>query len=191
VTDVTDNFNRADGALGSNWSAGPSFTAPTIVSNVGSSANDSAWHVAHWNTSVNTFVNDQYSEATVLDGSAVTTFAGVIVRHQPSTSSGYFAFPNGGSIKLYRLDSGSFNLLNTLGSGITDGSVIRLEITGTTLNVKVNGTSVGTFTDTNYSSGSPGIASYSSGRLDNWTGGPIAVSAETPLKRRVRNLYFK
>jgi hypothetical protein len=137
--------------------------------------------VAYWNTSVNTFSNDQYAEATVLDGAAGTIFAGAVVRHQPSTSSGYLAFFSGGHAYLYRIDSGSFTLIAGPSgtSGIIDGSVIRLEVIGITLTVKANGTTVITTNDATYASGSPGIASYSSGKLDNWTGGPIVAGSQT------------
>jgi hypothetical protein len=180
VTDVTDNFNRADGSLGSNWVDSPSFTGLSVISNTAGTA-ASAWSMAYWNPATNTFANDQ--TASVKCGPQTgTNYMGPIVRHQPGVSSGYFVFRNPGSGPsggpyLYRLDNGAFTLLSTPAVIVLVGDTLGLGIVGSVLTIYVNGSSAATFTDTTYTSGQPGIAAFAA-TLDDFLAGPI-VSGTT------------
>jgi hypothetical protein len=176
MVDVTDDFNRANGALGSNWVAGPSFSAPTIVSSQAAGGGASAWWIAYWNPTSNTFSNDQHAQISPVSG-----LYGVIVRHQASTSSGYLYFKNVAQDLLYRIDSGSFNLLTSTTTAAATTSV-RLDATGTTLTCSADGTTTITFTEGTYTSGQPGMALNDTAVLDNFLGGPATgLGAPTPV----------
>ena len=195
MTDATDNFNRANGPLGSNWVDSPSFTGLSIVSNAANSASAN-WMMAYWNPSTNTFANDQHSDVSVVANNTVS-FVGPVVRHQLSgvSSSGYFAFAvlqsGGQQVLLYRFDTGTFALL---GAGpitaINPGDIISLVVSGSSFAGLLNGVSQITASDATYTSGQPGIAAYINS-LDNWVGGPItgagAIStgqSSSPVIRR-------
>ena len=171
MTDATDDFNRANGSLGTNWVDSTTLTGLTIVSNQANSAG-ATWKAAYWNPATNTFANDQHSQITL-----VGDFAGAIVRHQSGSSSGYLAFANigTGQILLYRLDSGTFNLLTTSASGLGfgPGDTITADIVGTTLRGLLNGVSQVSTVEATYSSGQPGIAANNTS-LDNFAGGPTS-----------------
>ena len=95
-----DDFNRADGGLGPNWTNSPAFTAGTLgIVNNAVVATGAVWRMAFWNATA--APNDQYASAVLTAGS----FPGVLVRHQPGVSSFYFCFRNstaGGGVWLYR-----------------------------------------------------------------------------------------
>ena len=173
VTTATDDFNRANGALGTNWVAGPSFAAPTITSNTAGSSSG-VFTIAYWNPATNTFQNDQFSQVTMISGSSPA----VVVRHQPGVSSGYMALATGltagSGIDIYKFTAGSFTLLNS-GASFTPnpGDVLKLTVTGTTLVATVNGTTRNTITDATFGSGSPGIGTFNAA-VDDWSGGPFS-----------------
>lgn len=181
MTDVTDNFNRANGALGSNWSTGPSFSAPTIVSNAAKGPGGGAWGIAYWNSAVNTFSNDQHAVVTA----TAVVYVGAVVRHQASTSSGYICFAQVGSnsVFIYRMDSGTFTLLSGPGTGITInvGDTIELDVVGSALSCKISGVAYPSInvTDATYTSGQPGIGLNDAAGGDNWSAGPIVVPSST------------
>lgn len=174
---VTDDFNRANGALGANWVDSPTLTGLTIVSNAANSAGAS-WKWAYWKPSTNTFNNDQSSQITLTSVGA-GTFGGPVVRHQTNgTSSGYFGFVNAGTSQafIYRSDSGTFTQLNLVPSvTVNIGDTIALNATGSTLTLSVNGVTKVTTTDATYTSGQPGIA-VNNTSVDNFLAGPIASS---------------
>ena len=170
---ATDNFNRANGPLGSNWIASPSFTGLAIVSNAANAASASLM-AAYWNPATNTFPNDQVAQVTVV--TVTSAFAGPIVRHQAGTSSFYLAFENVSSnqVQIFRSDSGTVTQIGvaTVG-GLANGDVLSLSVAGTTLTASVNGVAKVTATDATYSSGQPGIAA-NNGSGDDWSAGPFS-----------------
>jgi hypothetical protein len=62
---------------------------------------------------------------------------------------------------------------------------VRLEVSGTTLTVKYNGTTIDTATDSSLASGSAGVVCYDAGafeRADDWEGGNLgAGGGATPI----------
>ena len=172
MADVTDDFNRANGSLGLNWVDSPTLTGLSITSNKAGTA-VAAWSLAYWNPATNTVANDQHSQIAVGAG-----FCGAIVRHQiGALSNAYIAFafaPSGtAQVLIYRIDSGSFNLLAT-GSPfvLATGDILALTVTGSNLVATVNSVTQATATDATYTAGSPGIAA-NNGNLDDWAAGPI------------------
>src|SRR5262249_26771187 len=113
----TDNFNRADGALGANWAAGND-TAETIVSNqvVGTAS-----LLRNAKRTSESYGNDHYSQIQIgTGGLASGDFIGPVVRLQADGFTSYAALyfnnpANGGSrvIPLYkRTAAGAYNLID-------------------------------------------------------------------------------
>jgi hypothetical protein len=169
---ATDNFDRADGGLGANWSSATGTTGYTIISNqAASSGSPSAEEAVFWNAE--SFAADQYSEVTFSTGSN-SSYIGPAVRCNSTSGGNYYGFYGDPNTRyLVRVVNGVWSQLATLGTGFTNGQVLRLEVQGTTLSAYINGVLWTSVTDSSISSGSPGLTSWAnnnSGRLDNWTG---------------------
>lgn len=176
ATSVTDDFNRS--SLGTNWTV----DVGAIGINSSLYANQSAgtgYAAMHW--AADTFAANQYAETTIyLQGSSAGSI-GPLVRLNGTSGYACLATNSTGPVSLVRLDSGTIGA--TLGAyayTAVTGDVIRLEVTDTgsrtALACKVNGTTRITHTgDTNYASGSAGIASLAQSRIfaNSWAGGDI------------------
>jgi hypothetical protein len=184
MTDVTDNFNRADQAINasSNWLLSPlmSGSGPNISGNqlvgVGS------LRCAYWNPTVSTFANDQFAQATCVTN---TGLCGLALR-QDAGSNGYLAWAAGGTDTSYifRIDAGSFTVIGSVPGTVpaVAGRIARFEIAGSTLTLKINGTTVLTATDATYTSGQPGILPYESTTvMDDWSAGPATLTGAQSL----------
>lgn len=158
-TQTSDNFTRANNStLGANW---------TVVTGTWGINSNSAvvtaispiYAQAYYSAS--SFSNDQYAVANVQDLGA-NIWMGPCVRIAASSSSvnGYCATtgPTGATLRTFVGGS----LVNTLWSGsiFPTGSLVQLSAVGTTLTLTVNYVQVYSGTDTNISSGSPGIMGY-------------------------------
>jgi chitodextrinase len=180
---ASDNFNRADGALGVNWAKPVPASEQTlvIVSNQVTPDIENGHCYAYWIGS--TFSQDEYSQVQM---SNVGPWNGVIVRAQSAIDRFYMAFVFGAND--YRLYLRKDGLYYSLSTGSTEtwiaGDIIRLEASGLNpvqLRLLRNGNSVLTYTDSteNLVGGSPGIGIYSpSGdhlAIDNWEGGNLGL----------------
>src|SRR5260370_17585831 len=101
----SDNFNRADGALGGNWTTVPGTAAPKIVSNTLRVGTASAVNSAYWSAS--TFSSDQFAQASLPNSSGTQYGPGIAVRL--SGSKGYFLWYGNSSntVSPWRMDSSS------------------------------------------------------------------------------------
>ncbi|MGB9475668.1 MAG: LamG-like jellyroll fold domain-containing protein, partial [Candidatus Udaeobacter sp.] len=178
-----DNFNRANGGLGSNWAKPVPASEQTlvIVNNQVTPDTDGAHCYAYWIG--NTFSQDQYSQARI---SNVGSWNGVITRAQSTVDRFYLAFvfaPND-----YRIFLRKDGLYYTLSQGSTEtwvaGDIIRLETVGLNpvqLTLFRNGNPVLTYTDSteNLTGGSPGIGIWTATEphlaVDDWEGGNVAM----------------
>ena len=101
----SDNFNRADGVLGSNWTTVAGTAAPKIVSNTLRAGTASALNSAYWSAS--TFGADQFAQTSLPNSSGSQYGPGIAVRL--SGAKGYFLWygnsPN--TVSLWRMDSSS------------------------------------------------------------------------------------
>ena len=171
-TVVTDDFNRADGPLGSGWTNVLSANADIVVSSNGAVSDTYATPaMAYYN---GTFSADQYAQCVV--GVSQVDYTGPCVRLTGST--GYCAEALSDTlIILYKEDAGSHTVLQGMTSltGVI-GSTVKVTISGSNLEVFQNGTSIGTATDTTYTSGNPGITTKNSSTLslvDDFEGGDL------------------
>ena len=174
---VSDNFNRANGPLGSNWTTVAGTAAPAIVSNTLRAGTASKVNSAYWSAS--TFGNDQFAQASLPNSSASQYGPGIAVRL--SSSKGYFLWygnsPN--TVSLWRMDSAtSWTQLKQSGTLTVTPStdVWKIQAVGSTISGYQNGNLVVQATDTNITSGSPGVwLYYASNQIGNWSGGDVTA----------------
>lgn len=162
---ASDDLNRADGPLGSNWSILQG-TGATIVSNAMTFAGSDS--IIRWQGS--TFAADQQAELTL--DSPFSGALGGAVRIRSSDGAGYAVGTefNNTTINLYRHDGGgSFTSLGQVtGLSMVGGDRVGIRIVGSTIRVLLNGSIVGSsFTDTTYTTGNPGVYGFG-GSGTNW-----------------------
>ena len=173
---ATDNFNRANGNIGSNWThirdIAWDATPPQILSNVvvGKSGGTAHYQVARW-AGAGTFSDHQYAEVTfggiAFNGTAF--LAGVVVRCSADTDGAADFY---GAYILDDAASGSnhtteaFKMVNGTTTSIAtitttpwaNGDKMLLSIIGSTLRLYKNRSILGTYTSqTDLTTGKPGI----------------------------------
>jgi len=188
---ASDNFNRADGTLGPNWTQSVHNTTFAISTNrftqsVLGAGSNYFWNAIAW-------PNDQWSQIlvavpwTLLPGGAG---GGLDVDVRASgvttvTSNGYLfrVFTITTNSRLLDKDvNGVFTQLATDAGAAAAGDINYLEAQGTTIVAKVNGVQVFSVTDSAVASGSAGIGGHMPGTLqfgDNWAGGDFSIAGST------------
>ncbi|OGE98126.1 MAG: hypothetical protein A3G89_01015 [Candidatus Doudnabacteria bacterium RIFCSPLOWO2_12_FULL_42_9] len=154
-----------------NWGLNGSSTFAISTNTVYSTTGASSDSLARWIGS--SFGNDHYAEMTIAAAAADPAYIGVAVRVQDSGMSGYVANCSSTNIKLLEWNAGAETVHYT-GTACAVNDVIRLEVTGSSFVLKVNGSTVTTLTDATYSSGKPGLSGRDNStgtRGDNWTAG--------------------
>ena len=168
----SDDFNRPNGSLGSNWVA-VSDGALSISSQavLGTSATAGAIRIAE------TYTSDQSSQiqltSTQLSGGQ---WVGPTVRSQSGGQNTYLGiyFWNNGSqqLRLYKRNAGTWiQLGNSYNSGpLAAGTTLQLSAVGSTISFLQDGVSRITATDTSVTGGAPGVMTYGAAKADNWAG---------------------
>jgi len=167
-----DNATRANGAIGSNWAV--TQNGLNIASNQiqGTTTGSNS---AFWNASA--FSNVQFAQATITALNGATDFPGVsVLANGTGSSSNFYAcLENTSNIYIQRVvNASATNLASSASTGAV-GDILRLEVgPGGVLTCYKNGAVALTFTDTQITSGSPGlIISGSVATLKNWSGGNL------------------
>ena len=172
VNSAYDNATRANGAIGANWTTtsnninifSNSFQGTTTVNNV-----------AFWN--VNPFAADQFAELTVVSLNATTDFDGPAAR--VSTGNWYSCVESNTSLIFQRSLNGTTSNIATVSVTGNTGDVLRIEVQGSTVKCYQNGVLQITQTDTNLTSGSPGMELFGDvATLKNWSGGNLHPLAQ-------------
>jgi hypothetical protein len=179
----SDDFNRANETpLASPWLIVGTVTATANLSTNTVVANNGGLDFGYYYSSV-TWPDNQYSEAAItVTGTTAGTGYGVLARGDV----------NGGALTYYRavvskaasnnVDLSKFvgGTKTAIGSRTTtwvDGDVFRIEVTGSTISLKQNGTILGaTFSDSGIATGRAGIiysSQVTSGNIGNWAGGSL------------------
>jgi len=176
---ATDNFTRANaGNLGANWTnvAGTFAISSNTAECTGTDG--SSYGATAWNA--NSAPNDQYAQITI-SGTAGSGQTGPSVRMSTVADTFYYALILGGSLYITKVVAGSGTNLVTTTYSPTSGDVVYLSIVGTSLTLKVNGTTKLTTTDSSISSGSFGMAGLFNGTsyISAWTGGGFASATVT------------
>jgi hypothetical protein len=168
-----DNATRANGAIGANWTVQQN--GLNIASNQIQGTTAASSNAAFWNAS--SFSTVQFAQATVTALNGTSDFPGVTLLASGSgTSSTYYdCVANTTTIYLQRVVNASTTNLNNTASAGAAGDVIRLEVApGGALTCYKNGASILTATDTQITSGSPGLLiSGNVATLKNWTAGNL------------------
>lgn len=172
---ATDDFNRADGGLGANWTdlhGGFSITSNEAVSTGGSS--QSVMYTA------STPGNDQYAQVVLVVYGTGGPRGGPAVRMSAGTNF-YAAWLGEFATAIDKVVGGTYTQLATA-AGIQDfggpGFVGRLEVQGTTLRLIYNGTTIITTTDSALSSGVGGMHDFGGGaRFDSFEVGTLPGGA--------------
>jgi hypothetical protein len=154
----TDNFNRADETP----LAGDYEGLNGVLNLVGNDVNAGTLSVVNSSRvkeSVRNFDDDQYAQVTL---TSVGSFdeAGPHVRMQ-SDGDGYAGVVENQNVryKIVRIDANAFTTLqNSTGVTPAANDDVYLEISGSSLDLQINGTSRATTTDSTYTGGNPGFS---------------------------------
>jgi hypothetical protein len=168
-----DNFNRANGAIGSNWTAnvGGFNVASNALVGTGTS------NIAYFSAAGYSFSNAQFAQVQVLTLNGTSDYVGVDVLLSTS-NSGYTCVENSASLLLQKLTAGAGATLASSATAGAPGDILRLEAApGGVLTCSRNSggtiTSI-TATDTTFTAGSPAIEQFgSTATMDNWSGGNL------------------
>ena len=171
---ASDNFNRANGALGAGWTA-MSDGAMTISSQMIAGGN--AGQSGDIRTG-ETYASNQYSQVQVTSTQLTgAQWIGPAVRAQGNGQNLYLGiyFWNNGSpqLRIYERTSGNWAQLGSSypTAGLAAGTTLGLTATGSTISFLLNATPVITVTDSSLTGGAPGIMAFGTGKADNWAGG--------------------
>lgn len=164
-----DNFNRANGAIGANWTVtngGFNVAGNALIGTGGS-------NLAYW-TGGSGFSSSQFAQVQVVTLNGATDFVGVDVLFSAG-NNGYTCVENNASLLLQRIAAGTGTTLVSSATAGAPGDVLRLEAApGGVLTCSRNGTTSITATDTTFTSGSPAIEQFgSTATIDNWSGGNL------------------
>jgi hypothetical protein len=183
---ATDNFNGTNNqaltAYSSNWTMnqGAFWIQTLLIDYVGPAPNSTDVEICgHWNA--DTFSNDQYAQAHYYgEGFQI----GPAVRCAESAAT-YYVFYTAGTdyTQLNYSVDGSISTIQSSSQTFSNGTLLRLEASSTTLTTTANGTNVFTpQTDNHIGSGYAGIGGYHSGvasLLNDWEGGNLSTPGPT------------
>lgn len=188
MASFNDNFNRADGALGSNWAIPSGMSGLQIISNAVNGAGAPSVRCSHVATSAATFTADQ--EATItISARGNSDLIGPAVRVDNAGATGYAIRSDGQNLNSNRVISFSGTTQTVLANSTTNiqfaaNDTVTLRAVGTTITVLVNGVTVQSFTDSTLSSGQPGIFyrrdNTGATRGDDFTATDIGGSSNAP-----------
>ncbi len=180
----TDNFNRSNGGLGSNWTEQNS--SSWSVEGNGVVCNSAVECAARY--SAGTFANDQYAQLKLTTYNPSWMYLGVTVRAS-GTNNWYGAYVGGSGstyeLMLFKMVAGTWTQLGSTYSGSwAANDVIRVEANGTTIRALQNGTSRISVTDSALTSGQAGLTGYgpidpSLLKGDDWEGGDLSTGGTT------------
>ena len=174
ATLATDDFNRANGALGAGWTAisdgAMSISSQAVIGKARATTGNIR--------TAETYPADQFSQvqvtSTPLTGGQWVAAA---VRLQSRGQSGYAGlyYWNFGSpeLMLFKRSGGAWTQLGSAyNSGpLAAGTQLQLIAVGGKISVLQNGVQRMSVTDTSFTSGAPGIMAYGNAKADNWSGG--------------------
>jgi Putative esterase len=177
---ASDDFNRADGSLGSNWTdmsdGGMAISSDAVTGGDATGNTGDMW-------SANTFGSDQFSQieltGTQLSGGQ---WIGVTARAQDGGQDGYtglYWWNNGNPLLMLFLRSGGqwTQLGGSVPTGpLPGGTLLELDASGSTISLLENGSQVITAADSTVTGGAPGIMAYGNATADNWSGGSLGSS---------------
>ena len=172
---ASDNFARANGALGANWTdmavGGLAIVSQEVEgTNAGGNSGDIR--------TAETYDGDQYSQVQVTSTPLTgTEWIGPAVRAQAGGQDlyvGIYFWDNGSpELMLFLRDNGNWTQLGTgyAVSPLAAGTTLTLTATGSTLIFAENGSTVISANDTTLTGGAPAIMANGTATASNWAGG--------------------
>jgi hypothetical protein len=180
---ATDNFDRANAAdLGANWTTQTGYATFGINTNACDSTS-AGLNCGNWYSAIS-WPSDQYSQIT-LSATVAANSDAATVRAASAATTFYAGGHNNGdagnfSRRIWKLVAGAFTSLGTEAVNIVASDIIRLDVQGSNLELKVNGVSSITVTDAAIASGNAGISANHSAvdvpLLDDFEGGDFEPS---------------
>ena len=175
---LTDNFNRSNGGLGSNWTVAAGYDGTLqIASNQVRTATGTYGESLYSITAVGGAQYSQVQHVSGLSGGVINLDVRARQYSSASTADMYRGQLLGlnGLWRILRLDNGTETVLNSGSLTSSNGDTFYFQANGSTLTLKRNGTTLGTATDGTYGSGDGGLGIYNDVSLlvDNWRGGDV------------------
>ncbi len=174
-TTPSDDFNRADGSLGPNWTnisdSKLAISSHAVTGTRAAGISGDIW-TAH------TFTSDQYSQVEVASAQLTgTQWIGPAVRVEEGGQNAYLGIYwwNSGKpqLKLYLRHAGSWTPIGGVyNSGpLAAGTKLKIIAIGNTISFMENGVQRISVADSTLSRGAPGIIADGTAKADNWSGG--------------------
>ena len=171
---ATDDFNRADGGLGPNWTAmsdgAMAISSQAVIGTVGTTTGEIR--------TGETYPGDQYSQVEVTSTQLTGgQWIGPAVRVQNGGQNCYLGiyYWNSGSpeLMLFERNAGNWTELSAYNTApLAAGTQLRLVAAGNTISFLENGVQRISLSDGTFTGGAPGIMAYGNAKADNWSGGP-------------------
>ena len=181
ATSASDDFNRADGGLGPNWTpvsdGGMAIASQQVTGTAGGTTGDIR--------TAETYASDQYSmvqvTSTQLTGGQ---WVGPAVRLQSGGQSGYVGIyswnlrqPRTGAVFEERGELDAARQAYSSGP-LAAGTQLELVAVGDTISFLENGIQRIGAADDSFTGGAPGIMAYGNATADNWSGGTAGFQAD-------------
>src|SRR6516165_5783968 len=173
---ASDNFNRANGSLGANWTDTSDGGLAIVSQQVAGTASAGVSGDIRTGES---YTSDQYSQVQVTSTQLTGgQWIGPMVRAQNGGLNAYVGiyYWNNGSPNLELFERSGINSWTQLGAtynsgALSAGTQLQVMAVGSTISFLQNGIVRISATDTTLTGGAPGIMSYGTGQVDNWSGG--------------------
>jgi hypothetical protein len=180
VLAAADNFDRANGRLGPEWTG----ISDGSLEIAGRGVAGTTAGLSGDLRSAEVFAGNQYSQIRVSSRQLTgTQWIGAAVRLQDSGQSGYAGiyYWNSGSpeLILFRRSNGGWTNLGSYASGpLPAGTTLRVMAVGTTVALLEDGVQRIAIGDTTLSGGAPGIMINGTAEADSWSGGTQGFSVD-------------
>ena len=182
-THAADDFNRAAGSLGADWTGirdgGLSISSQAVTGRTALAGD--IW-------TAGTFTSDQYSQIEVTSKQLTgSQWIGAAVRVQNDGRDGYVGvyYWNGGrpELMLFKRSEGNWTQLGEgyLSGPLAAGTQLKLMAVGSTILFLENDALRVLVSDSSFSGGKPGIMIYGSGTAGNWSGGHVSKPSGLPV----------
>ena len=178
ATQASDDFNRAAGSLGTNWTGihdgGLSISSHAVTGRSGLAGD--IW-------TAGTFTSDQYSQIEVTSTHLTgDQWIGAAVRVQNGGQDAYAGiyYWNGGhpELQLFSRSKGNWAPLSSYNTRpLAAGTQLRIMAVGSKIVFLENGVQRLSVSDSSLSGGAPGIMIYGAGTAGSWSGGDVAEFA--------------
>ena len=189
-TPVLDNFNRANGGVGANWSMikPTGFAAMNVAGNAAVDSSTSAYAWNYWKTASFGPDSEAYVTVSTLGAADVIRIGARVTGGGGSSPSGYYVSVSAGAWSILRIDNGGSPV--TLASGVTQtlasGDQLAIRIVGSVVSALHYTSTTGwlqvltynTSTDsTRYTAAGNLALEFKTSTLDNFGGGTISAAA--------------